>query len=74
MPGSAYGLPPDPAFWLALGDEPTPLHNWAIFALSYLPLVFCEPLFTWGVVRLLSRVNAKSFVRRLTAIDQLSVA
>jgi ABC-type Co2+ transport system permease subunit len=61
-------------FWLALGDEPTPLYNWAIFAASYLPLVFCEPLFTWGVVRLLNRVDAKSFVRRVTAINQLSVA
>ena len=38
------------------------------------PLVFCEPLFTWGVVRLLNRVDAKSFVRRVTAINQLSVA
>ena len=61
-------------FWLALGDEPTPLHNWAIFAASYLPLVFCEPLFTWGVVRLLNRVDAKSVLRRVTAINQLSVA
>ena len=61
-------------FWLALGDEPTPLYNWAIFAASYLPLVLCEPLFTWGVVRLLNRVDAKSVLRRVTAINQLSVA
>ena len=61
-------------FWLALGDEPTPLYNWAIFAASYLPLVFCEPLFTSGVVRLLNRVDPKSVLRRVTAINQLSVA
>jgi cobalt/nickel transport system permease protein len=61
-------------FWLALGNEPTPFYNWLIFAASYLPLVFCEPLFTWGVVRLLNRVDAKSVVRRLTAIDQLKIA
>lgn len=61
-------------FWLALGNEPTPFYNWLIFAASYLPLVFCEPLFTWGVVRLLNRVDPKSIVRRLTAIDQLKIA
>ena len=33
-------------FWLSLGEGPTPLNNWALFSVSYLPLVLCEPLFT----------------------------
>ncbi len=28
-------------FWLALGDERTPLADWALFAASYLPVVLC---------------------------------
>ncbi|MHB1104638.1 MAG: energy-coupling factor ABC transporter permease [Devosia sp.] len=42
-------------FWLALGDVPTPLIQWAIFAISYLPLVLVEPVFTWGIVKLAHR-------------------
>lgn len=61
-------------FWLILGDEPTPFINWGVFALSYLPLVFCEPLFTWGVLKLMGRSDAGSLVRRATAIDRLKVA
>lgn len=38
-----------------------------------LPLVICESLFTWGLVRLLNQVDAKSGLRRVTAIDRLSV-
>ena len=37
-------------FWLSLGNEPTPFINWVIFAISYLPLVFIEPVFTFGVL------------------------
>lgn len=40
-------------FWLSMGEEPTPLSNWALFAASYLPLVLCEPLFTCLVALLL---------------------
>jgi len=40
------------AFWLSLGNEPTPFLNWAMFAISYLPLVFIEPLFTFLVLYL----------------------
>ncbi len=37
-------------FWLLLGNEPTPFVDWAIFAISYLPLVFIEPIFTFAVL------------------------
>ncbi len=61
-------------FWLLLGDEPTPLYNWAIFAASYLPLVLCEPVFTWAVLKLLGKLDDGHPVRRVTAIGQLAVA
>jgi ABC-type Co2+ transport system permease subunit len=61
-------------FWLLLGNEATPLSNWAIFALSYLPLVLCEPIFTFAVLKLLGRLDEDSPVRRLTALGRLSVA
>jgi ABC-type Co2+ transport system permease subunit len=61
-------------FWLLLGNEATPVSNWTIFALSYLPLVLCEPIFTFAVLKLLGRLDAGSPVRRLTVFDRLSVA
>lgn len=61
-------------FWLLLGDEATPLADWAIFALAYLPLVLCEPVFTFVVLRLMKKVEDKPLVRDFTAITQLSVA
>ncbi|WP_409281367.1 energy-coupling factor ABC transporter permease [Pseudomonas defluvii] len=59
-------------FWLSLGEEPTPFHNWALFALSYLPLVLCEPLFTCLVVRTLKRHADNLLVSRLTCVKALS--
>lgn len=61
-------------FWLAFGEEPTPLHNWTLFAASYLPLVLCEPLFTCLVVRVLKRHGDNLLVNRFTCVRSLAVA
>jgi cobalt/nickel transport system permease protein len=61
-------------FWLSLGDEPAPLYSWLLFAASYLPLVFCEPAFTYVVLRLLKRVDDRPAVRNLTTVQQLVLA
>lgn len=61
-------------FWLALGREATPVVDWGRFALSYLPLVLLEPVFTWGVLRLAKRFEAFGPVRALTTTSQLRVA
>lgn len=60
-------------FWLSLGEEPTPFHNWALFAVSYLPLVLCEPLFTCLVVRTLRRHADRLLIGRLTCVKTLAV-
>ena len=57
-------------FWLALGQEPTPLQSWATFAASYLPLVALEPLFTLLVLKGLKRFEGTAAVRKLTAAPQ----
>lgn len=61
-------------FWLALGQEPTPLQSWARFAASYLPLVALEPLFTLLVLKGLKRFEGSAPVRALTAAPQLRIA
>ena len=61
-------------FWLALGTEPTPLQNWALFAVSSLPLVLCEPLFTCLVVRQLKRFSDNQLVDRFTCVKTLATA
>lgn len=61
-------------FWLSLGEEPTPLSNWALFAVSYLPLVLCEPLFTCLVVRTVKRYADNALVGRYTSVNMLKVA
>ena len=61
-------------FWLAFGEEPTPLYNWALFAVSYLPLVLCEPLFTCLVVRTLKPHADKLLISRFTCVKTLAVA
>ena len=61
-------------FWLSLGEEPTPLSNWALFAVSYLPLVLCEPLFTCLVVRTLKRYADILLVERFTSVNALKLA
>lgn len=59
-------------FWLAVGEDATPLADWARFAASYLALVACEPVFTVAIVRLVQRWRATPWARacfdeRLTA-------
>lgn len=61
-------------FWLSMGEEPTPLNNWALFAVSYLPLVLCEPLFTCLVVRTLKRYTDNFLVGRFTCVKTLNLA
>ncbi|MGV8864225.1 MAG: energy-coupling factor ABC transporter permease [Pseudomonas sp.] len=61
-------------FWLSTGEEPTPLNNWALFAVSYLPLVLCEPLFTCLVVRTLKRYTDNFLVGRFTCVKTLNLA
>ena len=61
-------------FWLALGQEPTPLQSWARFAASYLPLVALEPLFTLAVLKWLKRFEGSAPVRTLTIAPQLRLA
>lgn len=58
-------------FWLSLGEEPAPFSQWAWFALSYLPLALCEPLFTCLVVRLLKRKKVKRWSQRWTCVGSL---
>lgn len=58
-------------FWLLLGDEPAALSQWAIFAVAYLPLVLCEPLFTCLVVRLLKQTRLPAWCRRFTCVETL---
>lgn len=60
-------------FWLALADVATPFLAWGLFALSYLPLVFIEPLFTWGVVSLIRRFDQKSALGALTIAGDLKL-
>jgi len=61
-------------FWLSMGEELTPLNNWALFAVSYLPLVLCEPLFTCLVVRTLKRYTDNFLVGRFTCVKTLNLA
>lgn len=61
-------------FWLAIGEEPLPLDNWLLFAASYAPLVFCEPLITCLAVRLLKRWPQSALLQRLTCVDSLRLA
>ncbi len=61
-------------FWLALGQEPTPLQSWATFAASYLPLIALEPVFTLLVLKGLKRFEATGPVRTFTVAPQLRLA
>ena len=61
-------------FWLALGQEPTPLQSWATFAASYLPLIALEPAFTLLVLKGLKRFEATGPVRTFTVAPQLRLA
>lgn len=60
-------------FWLLLGDDATPLADWALFAAAYLPLVLCEPAFTWMVLKGVDRLTTDNPVRRATVVDRLAL-
>lgn len=61
-------------FWLALGQEPTPLQSWARFAASYLPLAALEPLFTLLVLKGLKRFEGTAPVKTFTVAPLLRLA
>jgi ABC-type Co2+ transport system permease subunit len=61
-------------FWLALADVTTPVADWTLFALCYLPVVLCEPAISCGVLRLLGRLDTGSRIRQLTALGGTVVA
>lgn len=61
-------------FWLALGEEATPLASLALFAASYVPLVLCEPVFSFAVLKLLGKLDPASPLRKVTAVDALALA
>jgi cobalt/nickel transport system permease protein len=61
-------------FWLSLGQESTPFYNWLEFAISYLPLVLLEPVFTYFVVRHLKKSEDAPVIRNATVIRELAIA
>jgi cobalt/nickel transport system permease protein len=61
-------------FWLALGNEPAPFAGWGLFAASYVPLVLCEPVFTFAALKLLGRLGAVHPLRKVTATGSLALA
>jgi ABC-type Co2+ transport system permease subunit len=61
-------------FWLAGGNTQTSLADWALFAAAYLPVVLCEPVMTAAVLRAVRRLDTRSPLRRLTALDGTIVA
>jgi cobalt/nickel transport system permease protein len=61
-------------FWLAGGNTQTSLADWALFAAAYLPVVLCEPVMTTAVLRAVRRLDTRSPLRRLTALDGTIVA
>jgi ABC-type Co2+ transport system permease subunit len=61
-------------FWLAGGNTQTSLADWALFGAAYLPVVLCEPVMTAAVLRAVRRLDTRSLVRRLTALDGTIVA
>jgi cobalt/nickel transport system permease protein len=61
-------------FWLLLGEETTPLADWATFAAYYAPLVLLEPVFTWAALKGVNSLRQDGAIRRLTVVDQLALA
>ncbi|MBP2295479.1 energy-coupling factor ABC transporter permease [Azospirillum rugosum] len=55
-------------FWLMLGEEATPLADWAVFAASYLPVVLCEPALSCGLLRALGRLKTDNPILRYTTL------
>lgn len=60
-------------FWLLNGSEVTPIQNWAVFAISYLPLVFVEPLLTYLAVKAVQGSRPGSWIRSLTVASSLQL-
>lgn len=61
-------------FWLLIGEVQTPFSAWLAFASSYLVLVACEPLFTWGVVNGLKKLEDTALVANLFVVKDLRLA
>lgn len=61
-------------FWLLVSDVATPFAAWAAFASAYLAIVAVEPLFTYGVVRLLKRYEHNALVNLCFAVKPLKLA
>lgn len=58
-------------FWLAVGEVETPFQAWAAFASSYIPVVLVEPIFSFGVVRLMKKLEGKPIVADIFAVNRL---
>jgi cobalt/nickel transport system permease protein len=61
-------------FWLSLGQEATPFYNWLEFAISYLPLVLLEPVFTYFIIRYLKKSEDAPVIRNATIVPELAIA
>ena len=61
-------------FWLMIGEVETPFSAWLAFAASYLAIVACEPLFTWGVVNGLKKLEDTPLVANLFVVKELRLA
>lgn len=58
-------------FWL-LGESQTNLQDWALFALSYLPVVFLEPIFTLTAVAGLRIFKDNIIMQHFFAVENFS--
>ena len=61
-------------FWLACGDVQTSLAAWAWLAVSYLPVALCEPAISCAILRALHRLDARSPLRQIVALNGTVVA
>ncbi len=61
-------------FWLWIASVATPFHAWAVFALSYLPVVAIEPLFTFATIWLLKRHGNSNLLQSFTVVNKLKLA
>lgn len=57
--------------WLLASEVATPFSAWATFASSYLLIVAVEPLFTYGVIRLLKRYEHTRWIDACFAVKGL---
>ncbi len=60
-------------FWLLIGEVATPFSAWLSFAGSYLAVVAVEPFITLLTVKTLKRYENAPVVKRLFAVDKLSM-